>query len=323
MRVALLALIGAFPVRVLAGVEPPPLPEMPPDFLKAWGEFGNGPGQFSWAQGIAIDQTGIVYVVDQGNARVQKFGAFSSFIAQWRPAPGTPEMFQDPSGIAVDQQGYVYVADICRIRKFTSDGVVVSAWGNPDTCDLSVFGLTTDDSNYVYGVDYGRGRILKFTSDGTLGRSWGRPGAGPGEFNSPFGIAVSPDGFVYVGDSGNARVQKFTRNGTFVSMWGRRGDANGQFSGQPMWIAVDLDSKVYVTDWTRIQKFTGSGTFLSTWGSSGQGPGEFKGVGAIAVSPGYDIYVFDMQNERVQVFRYSMPTPTLTNTWGRIKNAYR
>lgn len=42
-------------------------------FVAQWGSRGTGPGQFVDPSGIAVDAEGSVYVVDTGNARIQKF----------------------------------------------------------------------------------------------------------------------------------------------------------------------------------------------------------------------------------------------------------
>jgi sugar lactone lactonase YvrE len=43
-------------------------------YLRQWGSFGSGNGQFGSPTGMAIDASGNVYVADSGNNRVQKFG---------------------------------------------------------------------------------------------------------------------------------------------------------------------------------------------------------------------------------------------------------
>jgi len=42
-------------------------------FLRKWGSEGNGDGEFSQPQGLAIDSDGDVYVSDQGNHRILVF----------------------------------------------------------------------------------------------------------------------------------------------------------------------------------------------------------------------------------------------------------
>ncbi|MDD2890170.1 MAG: NHL repeat-containing protein, partial [bacterium] len=43
------------------------------NFLNRWGEKGIANGQFKFAQGIAIDNAGNIYIVDTGNGRIQEF----------------------------------------------------------------------------------------------------------------------------------------------------------------------------------------------------------------------------------------------------------
>ena len=47
------------------------------DVVAEWGP-GSGPGQFSKPRGITADVHGNVYVVDAGNARIQKLRASRS-----------------------------------------------------------------------------------------------------------------------------------------------------------------------------------------------------------------------------------------------------
>ncbi|MFI5372623.1 MAG: hypothetical protein ACHQ52_13790 [Candidatus Eisenbacteria bacterium] len=43
-------------------------------YLTQWGSNGSGEGQFNIPLGLATDAAGNVYVSDNGNNRVQKFG---------------------------------------------------------------------------------------------------------------------------------------------------------------------------------------------------------------------------------------------------------
>ena len=42
-------------------------------YLGKWGKEGNGDGEFANPAGIAIDDSGMIYVVDAGNHRVEVF----------------------------------------------------------------------------------------------------------------------------------------------------------------------------------------------------------------------------------------------------------
>ena len=42
------------------------------DWMKSWGEYGNGPGQFRTPHSLAIDRNEGIYAAESANWRVQK-----------------------------------------------------------------------------------------------------------------------------------------------------------------------------------------------------------------------------------------------------------
>jgi len=42
-------------------------------FSKKWGTIGTGNGQFNAPEGITVDTSGLAYVADTGNNRIQQF----------------------------------------------------------------------------------------------------------------------------------------------------------------------------------------------------------------------------------------------------------
>ena len=57
--------------------------EDPPVLVNTWGSNGTAEAQFSHAVGVAVDDSGHVYVSDEQNHRLQKFrvGSLETFIA--------------------------------------------------------------------------------------------------------------------------------------------------------------------------------------------------------------------------------------------------
>ena len=52
-------------------------------FLNTWGSSASGNGEFSYPWGIALSDTGQVYVADGENHRIQRFDADGNYQLQW------------------------------------------------------------------------------------------------------------------------------------------------------------------------------------------------------------------------------------------------
>ena len=80
---------------------------------------------------MAVDGSGNVYVVDNGNHRIQKFTSSGTYLTQWGSYGSGDGQFNYPYGVAVDASGNVYVADLYnhRIQVFTSSGTYLTQWG--------------------------------------------------------------------------------------------------------------------------------------------------------------------------------------------------
>src|SRR5437899_11670697 len=89
-------------------------------FLSQWGSYGAGSGQFNTPVGITTDRTGLVYVTDYGNARVEVFTGDGAYLAQWTTLD---HGFSTPTGIAVGPSGDVYVSEhtMNRMQVLTQD----------------------------------------------------------------------------------------------------------------------------------------------------------------------------------------------------------
>jgi DNA-binding beta-propeller fold protein YncE len=154
--------------------------------------------------------------------------------------------------------------------------------------------------------------VEQFTNSGTFVSAFGSNGSGNGQFNGAGGVAEDSAGNVFVADLFNARVVQFTNSGTFVSAFGSLGSGNGQFNA-PTGVAVDSGAgNLFVTDFSgaslhlfpanRVEQFTNSGTFVSAFGSTGSGNGQFDGASAVALDSAGNVFVTDLNNNRVQVF---------------------
>jgi sugar lactone lactonase YvrE len=73
-------------------------------FLKSWGKFGTGPGEFDQPHALVMDSKGRLLVGDRGNNRIQVFDQDGKYLLEW-------SQFSRPSGIAIDNKDNIYVAD--------------------------------------------------------------------------------------------------------------------------------------------------------------------------------------------------------------------
>jgi tripartite motif-containing protein 71 len=295
-------------------------------FLTSWGSFGTGDGQFSLPNGIAVDGSGNVFVLD--DVQVQKFTNNGTFLTRWGSLGTGAGQLDSAQGIAVDGSGNVFVTErfADRVSKFDNTGtfLLTFGWGVKDGAmafeictsgcqggyggggtpngdgELNLpLGIAVDGSGNVFVVDNGNSRIQEFENSGGFLAKWDMMESG----NGAFGAAVDGSGNVFVTDNINNLILKFTNSGTFLTEWGSAGTGDGRFMN-PEGVAVDGSGNVFVADTLnqRIQKFTNTGTFLTTWGTPGGGDGQFTFPDGIAVDGRGNVFVADNGNHRVQKF---------------------
>jgi len=319
--------------------------------------IGGGPdaGHFNYPRGIAVDQTGTVYVADTRYSRIQVFDSHGSFLYTWGIFGDAPGQFRRPSALALDAARNVYVADIDsnRVQVFTRTGVFLRQWGSKGSGAGQFrrpFGIAVNAAGHVYVADTDNYRIQVFANDGTFLRSWGSKGTGPGQFHDPKaldgngpgpeGIAVDRNGVVYVTDPWNHRVQVFTSDGLFLREWRHLPGPCLQFTtpatialckqgylSAPSGIAVDRNGSVIVVNRGLssplhgffIQKFTANNEFVTMWGTDGFGPGQFEVPTGVAVDEDGYFYVADSGNNRVQKFSGD---GRFVTQWGSIGDGY-
>jgi DNA-binding beta-propeller fold protein YncE len=287
------------------------------NFVLKWGEPGTGNGQFNQPQGLAVDSSGIIYVVDTWNHRVQKFTLSGDFRGTWGSLGSADGQFKTPLGVAVDYLGNVYVLDSgnLRVQKFTPSGTLLTKWGSEGTGDGQFgkspfgggpYGIAVSIWGEVFVADTWNSRVQVFDSNGKFLRKWGTAGSADGQFNEPRGIATDAEEKVYVSEWGNQRIQRFDYWGAFQDSWGGSGSTDGRFNS-PAAVAVDpgygpRDTFVADAYNNRVQKFDFWGDFLTKWGSRGAADGEFYLPMGIVVDSSGNVYVADTQNHRIQKF---------------------
>jgi sugar lactone lactonase YvrE len=235
------------------------------NFRFKWGSSGSGNGQFNRPYGIAINESGFVYVTDQTADhidRVQVFSPKGIFVNKWSTGG-----YSSPWGIAINKSGYVYVAEMGnkRISIYTAGGKPIQyiTYNLVNPVDVII-----NETGFIYVLDYpaAGARVAVYTPSGQYLFMWGGYGTNDGQFRFPQAFAFNSMGYLYVGDTNNYRVQVFKPDGTFITKWGAFGSGDGQFDYITD-IAIDSNDYVYVADVDndRIQIFTPSGQLITKW----------------------------------------------------------
>jgi streptogramin lyase len=141
-------------------------------FIKSFGQFGHGPGEFDQPHSLAMDSRGRLFVGDRNNNRVQIFDQDGKFLEEWA-------QFSRPSGVFIDKKDMLYVADSesmsvsrnhdgwkrgLRIGSI-KDGKVMYFIPDPDenaTGTSAAEGVAADSQGTLYGAEVGPKQVKKY-----------------------------------------------------------------------------------------------------------------------------------------------------------------
>jgi tripartite motif-containing protein 71 len=265
---------------------------------------GAGANQFSFPFGVAIDPQGRVFVADDINQRILRFGPQPDYKykARWGSYGTAPGQFAYPRAIASDAGGQIYVTNTGndRIDVFDRGGRLLRSWGTsgrgPDQFNAP-FGVAADAQGIRAVADSTNGRLELLNPDGTRASSWGSPSPGPTILRQPVAVAFDAAGDAYVLDQRRSRIFVFARGtGLPARTIASLGSGPAQLL-DPSAIAIDATGVISVADTgnQRIARFSTDGTYLGAW----TGLGTVRGV---ATTPdGSRVYV-STSNNRITVY---------------------
>ena len=214
---------------------------MDEDYIKHFGSYGEGSGQFTWPNSIAVDSTGSVYVTDEWLNRISVFDGDGNLEKTLGTVGSKDGEWDRPAGIVFDSEDNMLVVDSLnhRIQKLSKHGDFISKFGEfgsgPGQFDTP-WGINLDKDGNVYVADWRNDRIQKFSPDGKPTLQIGSSGSGDGQLARPSGVAVDSEGYVYVADWGNDRVQVYDIVGSYV------GQFNGDCHGYSKWAEARMAS---------------------------------------------------------------------------------
>ena len=256
-----------------------------------FGSKGTGPGYFEDARSIAVDGEGRIYVGEYTGGRIQVFDSAGKFVTQWMADTEMPLR-----GLAAARDGTVYIVQRGEILKYEGPtgkplGKVAFAGGNGFD-DVTVL---ADGSLLAAWVRASGDDIVRLDRSGNPTLML-RKAISSQSRRSELDMHLAADGVgnIYALGTFNRAVFKFSPDGRYQTRFGSSGDQPGQF-GAPSAIAVDNQSRVYVTDFKGIQVFDADGRYIDVFDVEGAASG----------------LVFNDKNElfvvaRTQVFKFTL-----------------
>jgi DNA-binding beta-propeller fold protein YncE len=155
------------------------------NWIKSWGEPGDGPGQFNVPHSIATDAQGNVYVADRGNRRIQVFDGDGKFLRQITiDVPASPD---------------ARPAIGAKPTATTGNMAPGAPWA---IC------ITPGPHQVLFSADGFPGRIYKLSLDGKVLGMFGESGKQLKQFGWIHEIACPSENELYVAEPLNWRVQK-------------------------------------------------------------------------------------------------------------------
>ncbi len=253
---------------------------------------------------VAVDGSGNVYIIDQGNWRIRKVdlsGTITTFAGN-----GTSGFTGDGGaataaqivmeGIAINASGDLYIGASTCIRKVSaSTGMISTIAGNPSTAGFSGDGglataaqfnnasdLVFDAAGNLYICDQARirkintsGIISTIAGNGTTGIT-GDGGPATAATIDPTGIAVDASGNIYFAQTNEQIIRKIDAAGTITKV---AGNGSMGFSGDggpataaeftfPAQVATDGLGNIYIADQNnqRIRKVSTGTSSISPIG---------------------------------------------------------
>lgn len=189
-----------------------------------------GEAQFDGPIGVAVDQSGNLFIADAYNDSIRKItteGVVTTVAGTGSPGYSDGQTndatFDTPCGVAVDEDGNVFVADTGNhaIRKITAQGEVTTIAGRTDGTSQGgevrmnhPVGISMTHDGFLFISDEGNCKIVRIAPEGES-RTYAGSVAGfvdsvgvSARFNGPSSLAVDRQGVLYVADSQNYLIRE-------------------------------------------------------------------------------------------------------------------
>ena len=167
-------------------------------FVRKFGSYGQGEGQFIRPYQLGADADGNVYVLDAGSFTLSKFGPAGEFIWRRGESDPDPDLRAFEHGVKFDSHGHLWLTIDAtgRIVSLDRDGNKVDAFGTFGRAKGELHfpcAVDVDEADNVYVIDCEPARVQLFDPSHELIGGWYTDG--PHHVATWF--AIGPDGRMY------------------------------------------------------------------------------------------------------------------------------
>jgi RHS repeat-associated protein len=195
------------------------------------GLMGSKVSEFWEPDGITIDSSGHLWVVDEVNDRLEELSETGEYINEYGSKGSGNGQLSGPVAIAYDK-GNLYVTEAIndRVQEFSNEGVYVSKFGSEGAGNGQFevpYGIAAGPStSELYVSDRENNRVEIFTASGRFLSSFGSKGKGNGDLESPTGVVATTGETLYLSDHNNERIENWTGLTARVTKYAYDADGN-------------------------------------------------------------------------------------------------
>lgn len=217
------------------------------EFIKNIGAYGDGPGEFKYPKGLAVDKDDNIYVGASKLLKILVFDKDGNFVREFGKEGTPPDGFSAIGPVCVDDEGNIYVSDKGPeggALKFDNDGNFIMKIGNigeGQNMTMQAGYLAVNSRlKKLYIADDPNGQVDVYNCEtGDFLYEFGGKGEGPDKWGDDCeGLAIGPWDLVFAVDENGGNIKIFQEDGTFVTSFGKAGIYEGEL-GDSEGIAYD------------------------------------------------------------------------------------
>jgi streptogramin lyase len=215
--------------------------------------------------------------------------------------------FSGAESVTVDTSGNIWADDQfnSRLVKFDSNGNYVNSFSPPTSGMVGNDGLHADGADNIWVAFYAGSNtgVAEYDGNGAVVTHFNARSYPGGTLFAPCDVAADSLGNVWVADGGPGHVEKFnSTTGALLATYSTTNGAGFSASG----LVIDGSNNVWITSLGGpIIELKNDGTFIQQFGSRGSGPGQMSDAEGMAFDPAGNLWVADVDNNRVEEFSAS------------------